>query len=51
MKTAGHISYHGQKKILIVDDQQFNIDAIEIMIEYGLDLPAKSFCECAYNGK
>ena len=34
-----------------MDDQQFNIDAIEIIIEYGLDPKIRKFCECVYNGK
>jgi len=29
----------GQKKILIVDDEQFNIDAIKIILEYNVKLP------------
>ena len=44
-------SNNGTNKILIVDDQQFNIDAIEIILEYGLNLKVRKFCECAYNGR
>lgn len=28
-----------QKKILIVDDEQFNIEAIKIILEYNVKLP------------
>ena len=38
-------------KILLVDDQQFNIEAIEIMMIYGFKLPAKDLCDHAYNGR
>ena len=40
-----------QKKILIVDDEIFNIEAIRIILEYHFDMnDISSFCDCAMNG-
>jgi len=35
----------------LVDDQQFNIEAIEIMMLYSFKLPTKDLCDHAYNGR
>ena len=37
-------------KILLVDDQQFNIEAIEIMMLYIFQLPTQDLCDHAFNG-
>ena len=36
-------------KILIVDDQVFNIDALKIILQYKLGIPA-SICDSALSG-
>jgi len=33
-----------QPKILIVDDQSFNLDAIEIILTISVGLNAKAYC-------
>ena len=40
-----------QNKILLVDDQQFNIEAIEIMMLYGCKVKTEDLCDYAYNGR
>ena len=35
----------------MVDDQQFNIDAIEIVMLYGCKVDTKDLCDYAYNGR
>jgi CheY-like chemotaxis protein len=40
-----------KQKILLVDDQQFNIEAIEILMLYGFKLETKDICDHAFNGK
>ena len=41
-----------KKKILIVDDQGFNIDAILIILKYSIKLKdTKETCDCVYDGK
>jgi CheY-like chemotaxis protein len=40
-----------QKKILIVDDQQFNIEAMKIVLNYSVGIDAERLCDCAHNGK
>jgi CheY-like chemotaxis protein len=39
------------KKILIVDDQSFNIDALMIILKYKIGLNSKFYCETALSGK
>ena len=38
------------RKILIVDDQIFNIDAIKIILNYIYDIESDLICEHAFNG-
>ena len=38
-------------KILIVDDQSFNIEAIKIILKYKVGIDANSLCDFALNGK
>jgi PleD family two-component response regulator len=41
-----------KKKILIVDDQGFNIDALIIILKYSIKLKdVKEICDCVYDGK
>ena len=39
------------KKVLIVDDQSFNIDALMIILNYSVGLNTKIYCEFALSGK
>ena len=40
------------KKILIVDDQEFNIDALMIILKYTIKLKdSNQICDCVYDGK
>ena len=39
------------KKILIVDDEQYNIDAIEIILEHVCGIEVEFICTQAKNGK
>ena len=39
------------KKILIVDDQSFNIEALLIILKYNLGLDSKLYCESALSGE
>jgi CheY-like chemotaxis protein len=40
------------KKILIVDDQGFNIDALMIILKYSIKLKdPNQICDCVYDGK
>lgn len=34
-----------KKRILIVDDQSFNIDALKIILKYKIGLDTKIFCD------
>jgi PleD family two-component response regulator len=38
------------KRILIVDDQSFNIEAVKIILKYHIGLDSKAYCEEALNG-
>lgn len=38
-------------KILIVDDQGFNIDAMKIILKYSVGLDVEKFCEQSLTGK
>ena len=38
------------KRILIVDDQSFNIDALMIIIKYAVGLDSEKYCESALSG-
>jgi len=40
-----------KKKILIVDDQSFNIDAALIILNTTLKLNTEELCSLAYNGR
>ena len=42
------ISQH--KRILIVDDQSFNIDALKIIMKYKIGLETNIFCDSACDG-
>ena len=39
-----------KKKILIVDDQSFNIDALKIILKYKIGLETEIFCDSASDG-
>ena len=39
------------KKILIVDDQLFNINALIIVLEYKIKIDAQNLCDKATSGK
>lgn len=40
------------RRILLVDDQGFNIDAIKIILKYNIKLKdSDSICDTAYDGK
>lgn len=39
------------KRILIVDDQSFNIDALKIILKYSLGLDSSIYCETAFSGE
>ena len=38
------------KKILIVDDQSFNIDALKIILKYKIGIEPEIFCDQACDG-
>ena len=38
------------KKILIVDDQSFNIDALKIILKYKIGIETDIFCDQACDG-
>ena len=38
------------KKILIVDDQLFNIDALKVILKYRLKIDTDEICDVAFNG-
>jgi PleD family two-component response regulator len=40
-----------QKRILIVDDQIFNINALLIILEHSVKIDCQSICDKATNGK
>ena len=39
-----------QQKILLVDDQIYNLDALEIILKYKLGINTSSLCSRAFNG-
>ena len=39
-----------QNKILLVDDQQFNLNALEIILKYSLKVDVESVCVFALSG-
>jgi hypothetical protein len=42
---------HIRKRILIVDDQGFNIDALMIILKYSIKLKdLAEICDCVYDG-
>ena len=45
------VSEDAQNRILIVDDQQFNIEALIIILKYGLGIDTDSVCDFCFNGK
>ena len=38
-------------RILLVDDQSFNVDALEIILTHNVNIPAKDVCDRALSGK
>ena len=40
-----------QKRILIVDDQSFNIEALFIILKYSVGLDSQSLCDKSFNGQ
>ena len=38
-------------KILIVDDQIFNIDALMVILEHGVKIDVNKYCRSAFSGK
>ena len=38
-------------RILIVDDEQFNIDALKIMLMYHCNIATIDICDSAFNGE
>ena len=38
-------------KILIVDDEQYNIDALKIILKYHCNVDSDSICDTAFDGK
>ena len=40
-----------KKKILVVDDQQFNINALQLILEHCVKIDVKSLCETSTSGK
>ena len=38
-------------RILIVDDEQFNIDALKIILRYHCNIDSESVCDSAFDGK
>lgn len=40
-----------EHKILIVDDQSFNIDALRIILKYNIGLNSDIFCDSALSGE
>tara|TARA_B110000285_G_C15038407_1_gene570558 strand:+ start:768 stop:980 length:213 start_codon:yes stop_codon:yes gene_type:complete len=51
LTSAVTSSQNIQNRILIVDDQQFNIEAIIIILKYGLGIDAETVCDYCFNGK
>ena len=43
--------YDNEHKILIVDDQWFNIEAIKIILKYKVGIDTSAICDFALNGK
>jgi CheY-like chemotaxis protein len=51
-KLNGLHRYSSLKKILIVDDQSYNIDAARSILNYGIGLENSiNVCNFAFNGK
>ena len=38
-------------RILVVDDEQFNIDALKIILRYHCNIDADEICDSAFDGK
>ena len=38
-------------RILIVDDQSFNLEALKIILKYCVKIDADIFCKCALSGQ
>ena len=38
-------------RILIVDDEQFNIDALKIILKYHCNIATDEICDSAFDGK
>lgn len=43
--------YKYQHKILIVDDQSFNIDALKIILKFSINIDTDTLCDKATNGQ
>ena len=39
------------QKILIVDDEQYNIDALKIILKYHCNIDSDSICDKVFDGK
>ena len=39
-----------EKRILIVDDQSFNIEALKIILKYSVGLDSELFCDSSLSG-
>lgn len=39
-----------KKRILIVDDQSFNVDALKIILKYKIGIETDIFCDSASDG-
>ena len=49
MNSEGDI-WDNKQRILIVDDQSFNIEALMIILKYTIGLDTKKYCEKALLG-
>ena len=43
-------SFKNQSKILIVDDQVFNINALLIIMKYNIKIEVEKVCESCFDG-
>ena len=43
--------FEGKKQILLVDDQEFNLNAMEIILQYKLNVKTEETCVRATSGK
>ena len=40
-----------EQRILIVDDEQFNIDALKIILKYHCNIATDEICDSAFDGR